>query len=465
MAQVAVFVVQGAEVHTDVHTLVGRRTEGLSFESCMWRTERQSVGKGGTKVHLPTCGVGEVVGEEEVQVPALVGGLRNLFPIQRHLCLHYAKAYPTVGALHELSINLHVDTSHIALCDVLSVIDNLHIINVIGVDATLCLVIDFGGKAERSFGHSEPIFHSGKHLEGALRLDVLVQADDGVSFSRYRVTQFLVERTLIVETCCQTEGEVVVLLRNESHGDARREEPFAVPSPVGEACAVVDAEYAHLRLLAPGVLDEHLHVVAGDVVHALQVVDEHKVATGVWDTVSAGVTTFPFARVLLDALVLPGNAGKQGVVSATQVVGEFQALRAAGEQVAGVFHIGSHSQLVVAVGLVEPVLTLDVVGLAFLGRECRESQREVRPIVEASREFRRTEYRAEEVLLLTVEVHAERLYVLHRSEARLAVLRHKVVVVLGDVSNHVECPVAGRRPREIGLIVEEAGTIFTLRFQ
>ena len=92
--EMLVFVVNQTIVHTDIKTTVGRSTEGIALESCMWWSERQSVGKGGLEVHLPARGAREIVSEEEVDVVPLVGGLRYLLSGEIHRGFHQAEAYP-----------------------------------------------------------------------------------------------------------------------------------------------------------------------------------------------------------------------------------------------------------------------------------------------------------------------------------------------------------------------------------
>ena len=93
-AEVLVFVVDKTVVHTDVEASVSRSTEGVSLQTCVWWAERQAVGKGGLEVHLPSRSAGEVVGEEEVDVVALVGGLRDALSVQVHAGFHQSEAYP-----------------------------------------------------------------------------------------------------------------------------------------------------------------------------------------------------------------------------------------------------------------------------------------------------------------------------------------------------------------------------------
>ena len=62
----------GQETHADVGTLIGRCAELLLFESSMWGTEGQAVGKSQTECHFPTVGTREIVGEMEIDGISLV---------------------------------------------------------------------------------------------------------------------------------------------------------------------------------------------------------------------------------------------------------------------------------------------------------------------------------------------------------------------------------------------------------
>ena len=93
-AQVLVLVVDEPVVHADVETPIGWCTEGVALQTCMWRAEGKSVGNGGLEVHLPARSAREVVGEEEVDVVALVGRLRNVLSVELHASFHQREAHP-----------------------------------------------------------------------------------------------------------------------------------------------------------------------------------------------------------------------------------------------------------------------------------------------------------------------------------------------------------------------------------
>ena len=106
-----------------------------------------------------------------------------------------------------------------------------------------------------------------------------------------------------------------------------------------------------------------------------------------------------------------------------------------------------------------------VVGLAFLGGESGEAEGEGAAAAELTGEGKGTEHGAEEVLLLTVEIDAEALDILHGAEVGLAVLGLEAVVVARDIADDIERPLIGGPPREVGLIVDEVGVVLAAGLQ
>ena len=250
-----VLVVDEAVVHADVESPIGRGSEGVTLQAGMGRAEGKSVGKGGLEVHLPARGVREVVCEEEVDVVALVGGLRYLLPVQVHRGFHQSETDPRVCAWDELSVELEVGSNYVTGCAVVAVIDDFQVIHVVGVQLPLCLVLGF---------RLELVLHSRHHLERALRLDVLVELDGGVAGQGDGVAQFLVEGALVVESQGKAECEVVVGRWHEAQACTRADEPLLVPAPIAEAQAVVEAEDAQAAFPSPSVLGVHLELVGVD---------------------------------------------------------------------------------------------------------------------------------------------------------------------------------------------------------
>ena len=155
LAVVFVFVVQQAVAHADVRTAVGGGAEDHLLQTGVGRTEGEASGKGHLEGHLPAIGAGEVVGEEEVDAPTVVGGLRDGLAMQRHRGFHEGEGYPGVGAGDELAIDLEVGTDDVAAGFVATVIDNLHVVDVVRVEVVLQLPVEFGGELEGSVGDTE----------------------------------------------------------------------------------------------------------------------------------------------------------------------------------------------------------------------------------------------------------------------------------------------------------------------
>ena len=181
--------------------------------------------------------------------------------------------------------------------------------------------------------------------------------------------------------------------------------------------------------------------------------------------IASRVAELPLAGILADALVLPLHARQQIMVSRTELIGRAQGLSARCQQVTRMFHIRPHSQLFARTGIVQPVLPLYVIGLAFLGGERRGTERQLRAFAQSPRQGERAEKRAEEILLLAVEVNREILHVLHRTELRRTVLRLEAVAVARNISDDVQRPVPRGRPRQIRLIIQKRRVILSRRLQ
>ena len=147
-----------------------------------------------------------------------------------------------------------------------------------------------------------------------------------------------------------------------------------------------------------------------------------------------------------------------------EVVGELHALDGAVEEVAGMFHIGTDSQLLVAIRLVQPVLSLDVVGLFLTIAEERCGEAEGSFAQHAS-STNGSEECLELVFLLAVEIDLEALHVFQCSELGLAVGRLEVIVVSIDIDDSVECPILCGCPAEVSLVVEEVRLVLALRLE
>ena len=181
--------------------------------------------------------------------------------------------------------------------------------------------------------------------------------------------------------------------------------------------------------------------------------------------VSAAVSVFPLAALFGDALMAPSQSGLHVVLACLELIGGLGGGGVAVQEVACVLHVSAHTQLLVAVGLIEPVLSLYVVGLLLPGAECRGREAHAPCLARLARYLDGAEEGAEEVALLSVEIYFEALHVLQRAEFRLAAGWLEVVSVLADVAYAVDGPVLARCPAGISLVVEESWLVFALGLQ
>ena len=133
---------------------------------------------------------------------------------------------------------------------VLAVVDHFHVLHVIRHQIVHDLVIGLCRKAEGAVGHAEPVVEGTHDVDASLALDLLVQRDDSLSVDCRRVAQFLVERCLVVKTCRQTEGDVLVEGRDSRQRDTWRHDGLLVVAPVGQSQAIVQCEVPRLFALA-----------------------------------------------------------------------------------------------------------------------------------------------------------------------------------------------------------------------
>ena len=106
-----------------------------------------------------------------------------------------------------------------------------------------------------------------------------------------------------------------------------------------------------------------------------------------------------------------------------------------------------------------------VVGLLLLGVEGGGKEADAGLLGKYTTQPYRAEQRAEDILLLTVEVDLERLHVLHSAKRRLTVRRTEVIVVFRNITYQVQRPALVGLVGDIGLVVQEVRTVFAFGFQ
>ena len=257
---------------------------------------------------------------------------------------------------------------------VLAIIYYLHVLHVIRHQIVHDLVIGLCRKAEGSVCHAEPIVEGTHDVDASLALDLLVQRDDGLSVDCRRVAQFLVERCLVVKTCRQTKGDILVEGRDSRQRDTWRHDGLLVVAPVGQTHAVVQCEipgFLALALESVGVLQISLNARALQRVLRSQRVDEVQPVAGVGNAVSAGVAHLIFAGLLLYLLPLEGETCLHVVLLGFVVRHQLDALHVCRQVVACMFHVSSHTQLLLCLCVVQPILSLNIIRLLFLRVEGR----------------------------------------------------------------------------------------------
>ena len=152
----------------DVHTLVrGLAHVGVGARQVGSR-RGQTVADDALEAELQAWNVGEVVGEEQRDAVALVGGTRHLHAIEVLLRLHQRETQPGVSALDELAKELHVQAGNVTLGGIDAAIDELEVVDLVGDEVRQVLVIGLGGQLEGAIQGSESVVAAQNHLDAAL---------------------------------------------------------------------------------------------------------------------------------------------------------------------------------------------------------------------------------------------------------------------------------------------------------
>ena len=306
-------------------------------------------------------------------------------------------------------------------------------------------------------------------LQRALRPDVAVEVHGHVALRvGHRVAQFLVERGLVVHAGGEAEAEVALPVRHESHREAGAHEQLAVEAPVVGAHAAGEGEAARVGVELVRVLQEGL-AAPGEHVHVrLQVFVQFHAVGSVGQGVVGRVAPFPFADAVVDAFHLPADAPFQ-VVPVHAVLALVADVGHGGLQaVAGVLVVVAHAQRLALLFLLggshvhftQAVFARYVVGLALVGVEGRCHQAQPQVGLRAVVEGQCPEGRAEEVLLLPVEVDGELAGHVVRAEARGALAGHELVGVLREVAQEGQFPFRVEAVGHVRLVVQEVGSVF-----
>ena len=296
---------------TEVHTLVGWGAEGVARAVGARWSEREAIGHGRLEREGPARGAGEIVGEIERHVVALVRGTRQPCALVLLASGHDGERQPGICAGDKLTEEFEVNARGIAARHIATVIDHAHIVHAVGDEVVQGLVVGLHREAEGAAGHTEGVVAAQHEMDGALRLDVAVERDGGEAVDNGRIAQLLVEGRLVVETRGGAEGPVVAESRQQTNGEARRDEGLLVPRPMAEAHTIRQIPQTDLVLIAPSVLREEFEAVGRDAVLRTLGKDEHELFGIVGQGIAHGVAHLPLAGMLADVLVLPSETGLQ----------------------------------------------------------------------------------------------------------------------------------------------------------
>ena len=214
-----------------------------------------------------------------------------------------------------------------------------------------------------------------------------------------------------------------------------------------------------------GVLYVGLHTVGIQLVTGFHGINHIEVLSGVGNAVSGRIAHLVFDGILFDMFPFQGDSRLHVVLLYLVAQHQLGAHHTGCEVVAGMLEIGSHAQVFRCFGLVEPVLSLNVVFLLFLGVEGTSQERETGVPGDVPGDAEGSEIGEEAVFLMSVEEYSETLHVLHRSERSFAVGRFEVVMIVRDISYEVYLPSLVGLIAQIGLIVKIIRLVFSLCLQ
>ena len=214
-----------------------------------------------------------------------------------------------------------------------------------------------------------------------------------------------------------------------------------------------------------GVLNVGLYAVALHVVLGVQGVDQVEPVSRVGDGVAAGVPHLVFSRLFLDMFRFVGHSRLDVVMLCTMVAHELETHHIRCQIVAGMFHVGTHAEVLLRLCVVEPVLPHDVIAFTLFGVESRCQKFYGCMLVEMSSDAGCSEEGTEHILFLTVEVHLERLHVCQCSEFGLTVFGLEVIMIFRDVSDEINRPSFIRFVTDMRLIINKIWLILSSCFQ
>lgn len=213
---------------------------------------------------------------------------------------------------------------------------------------------------------------------------------------------------------------------------------------------------------APRVLHISLQTVGVKPVARVKRINHAQILPCMRNVIPARIAHFILLAVLLYSLNFICKAGLHVMFPRLMRHRQLHALYRSLKIIARMLHIGAHTKILACLRLGKPVLPLYVILFLLVGMKRRRRKCQPCILAETARNAQRAEIRSEQVFFASVEIHLERLYILHCAETRLTILRIKIIMALGNVAHQLYFPSAVGFIRQVRLIVKKVRTIFSL---
>ena len=145
-----------------------------------------------------------------------------------------------------------------------------------------------------------------------------------------------------------------------------------------------------------------LHVVL-----RVQGVNQVETVSRVGDGIAAGVPHLVFPRLFLDVFRFVGDPRLDVMMLSPMVTNEFETHHVSCQIIARMFHVRTHAEVLLSLGVVEPVLAHDVIAFTLFGVEGRCQEFYAGMLIEVAGDAGCAEEGTEHILFLAVEIHLE----------------------------------------------------------
>ena len=347
---------------------------------------------------------------------------------------------------------------------VFSVIDHLDIVDRVGNQITQCLVVGFCRETIALVVDAETVVIACYEMDASRTLDLFIECGISDAVNSRCIAQFLEEWRLIVESGCKSQCGVLAVGWDNTERNTWTEEGLLVEAPMAHAHTIVQREMGMSSRTREtiGILQIGFRAVGIEGVSCLHRVYHVEVFSIVRNTIASAVSHLVFYRIFRDMFLLIGICHFDVMFFCLVFQDGLGTQDAGGEIVACMFEIGSNAQIFRGFCLVKPVLSLNVVFLLFLTIEGTSQNRKTGLVGNVAGDAERTEVGEETVFLLSVKIDSETLYVLLGSECCLSVVRKKVVMVVGDISDEIYLPSLVGTIAQVCLVVEEIRLVLGL---